>query len=211
MSCLKEKKCFVNHWDAGGFVLWSHTWNKRSFSPLLKPIETFLLDFEVGCVKEYGLLHCILALTIENRMVFWEGHLDSNVESWGGGAVDSTWKKCKDRRKKKSSCTLMFWPREFKKGIVVHGLCPEWPRGMIRPGMQELPEVYRICAKVGYGWLFWLLRDMKLVDSLSQVKSEALFFEMMKVTLAKHQCYFLLNGKKAGLFVVVFLSSLFLQ
>jgi len=52
---------------------------------------------------------------------------------------------------------------------------------------------------------------MKLVDSLSQVKSEALFFEMMKVTSAKHQRYFLLNGKKAGLFVVVFLSSLFLQ
>lgn len=39
---------------------------------------------------------------------------------------------------------------------------------------------------------------MKL-DGLSQVKSEALFFEMMKVTLAKHQCYFLLNEKKAGL------------
>lgn len=47
------------------YFMYGSTRNKTSFSPLLKPIETFLLYFEVGFVKESSLLHCILALAAE--------------------------------------------------------------------------------------------------------------------------------------------------
>lgn len=92
------------------WFLWSHTWRGISLCSSTK--ETFLLYFQISCIRESSPLHCILALTIENWIVFKEDQLDSNVEF---GGVGSTWKKCKGWKKTEAAACLCFSKENSKK------------------------------------------------------------------------------------------------
>lgn len=152
------------------------------------PKETFLLYFQVNCIRESSPLHWVLALTAENWIMFREDQLASNAEIGGGG---QHMEKMLGLEKNWSSCMLMFWPREFRKGLLWMDCVQKDEEEQLELAHRNIWSYIILKVRVVLAKYQWFL-DSNLPDNVFWVKSETPLFKTMKVTLAKHSCYDLL-------------------